>query len=234
MGMKVGDLVWTLTIGCIVLLLLYPASHHLLLVATGSHPFIMGFIKFAILATLGELLSSRVVTGGWIIPTGVVYRMIVWGLIGDALVVIFPVFSIGIGFLQQNGLLPSADSQSVNYLLSAFWGSLIMNIAWSPTLMLFHQICDTYLDLADGKVSRLAAISLVQVTGAIDWQTFIHFVVFKTILFFWIPAHIITFLFPPELRVLFAAFLSLALGAILGFAKRRAKGLTASSSSESA
>jgi hypothetical protein len=226
--MKLGDLVWTFIIACIVLLLMYPASQHLILAATVSHPFIMGFIKFAILATMGELLSIRVVTGGWTLPPGLAYRMIVWGLMGDALVIIFPIFSTGIGFLQKSGLLPEAGSQTANYVLSAFWVSLIMNIAWAPTLMLFHRICDTYLDLADGKPSQLAAISLTQVTGAIDWQIFIRFVVFKTIPFFWIPAHTITFLFPSELRVLVAAFLSLALGAILGYAKRQAEFLAAS------
>jgi len=59
------------------------------------------------------------------------------------------------------------------------------------------------------------------VVGTIDWQGFFGFVVAKTIPLFWIPAHTVTFLLPPEYRVLAAAFLSIALGAILAFAKRR-------------
>jgi len=43
----------------------------------------------------------------------------------------------------------------------------------------------------------------------------------KTIPMFWIPAHTITFLLPSEFRVLAAAFLSIALGAILAFAKKK-------------
>jgi hypothetical protein len=43
----------------------------------------------------------------------------------------------------------------------------------------------------------------------------------KTIPLFWIPAHTITFSLPPEYRVLMASFLSIALGGILAFAKRR-------------
>ncbi|MCX7905011.1 MAG: Mpv17/PMP22 family protein, partial [Caloramator sp.] len=50
---------------------------------------------------------------------------------------------------------------------------------------------------------------------------FISFVVLKTIPFFWIPAHTITFLLPSEYRVLMASFLSIALGAILSLAKRK-------------
>jgi hypothetical protein len=42
----------------------------------------------------------------------------------------------------------------------------------------------------------------------------------KTIPIFWIPAHTITFLLPSEYRVLSAAFLSIALGTILAFAKK--------------
>ena len=55
----------------------------------------------------------------------------------------------------------------------------------------------------------------------INWDDFISFVLVKTIPIFWIPAHTITFLLPPEHRVLSAAFLSTALGGILAFAKKK-------------
>ncbi|MBQ6597571.1 MAG: Mpv17/PMP22 family protein, partial [Lentisphaeria bacterium] len=45
------------------------------------------------------------------------------------------------------------------------------------------------------------------------WGSFIP----KTIVFFWIPAHTVTFLLPPDYRVLMSAVLSLVLGAILTF-----------------
>jgi hypothetical protein len=48
----------------------------------------------------------------------------------------------------------------------------------------------------------------------------VSFVLLRTIPFFWIPAHTLTFMLPPEYRVLAAAMLSVALGAILAFAKR--------------
>jgi hypothetical protein len=44
------------------------------------------------------------------------------------------------------------------------------------------------------------------------------FVFKKTIPFFWIPAHTITFLLPPDVQVLFAALLGIALGTILAVA----------------
>ena len=88
--------------------------------------------------------------------------------------------------------------------------------------MLVHRLTDTWLDLAGGALARIPSVGVAAVAGAIDWKGFLGFVLLKTIPLFWIPAHTVTFLLPPELRVLFAAFLSLALGAILAFAKRRA------------
>jgi hypothetical protein len=49
----------------------------------------------------------------------------------------------------------------------------------------------------------------------LDWKVQWNFIFKKTIPFFWIPAHTITFLLPPEFRVLFAALLGIALGIIL-------------------
>jgi hypothetical protein len=53
------------------------------------------------------------------------------------------------------------------------------------------------------------------------------FVFKKTIPFFWIPAHTITFLLPPELRVLFAAALGIVLGVILALASLKRNEATA-------
>jgi len=66
-----------------------------------------------------------------------------------------------------------------------------------------------------------APVAVSEVIGRIDWRGFVSFVLFRTIPLFWIPAHTITFLLPPHYRVLMAALLSLALGGILAFAKRR-------------
>jgi len=85
--------------------------------------------------------------------------------------------------------------------------------------MAFHRVADTYLDLKFNKDD--AIVSFKQVLENIDWTGFVSFVVCRTIPFFWIPAHTITFSLPPEYRVLAAAFLGIALGAILGFAKKR-------------
>ncbi len=52
-----------------------------------------------------------------------------------------------------------------------------------------------------------------------DWHGFVSFTLFKTIPLFWIPAHTLTFLLPPEYQVIAAAALSIALGIILSLRK---------------
>jgi len=57
----------------------------------------------------------------------------------------------------------------------------------------------------------------------INWNIQWHFVFKKTIPFFWIPAHTITFLLPADFQVLFAALLSVMLGLILAIASLKSK-----------
>lgn len=216
--MRFGDFFWLLILGSIFGLFFYPVTQGIVISVTKSHPYVMGFLKFSILATMGELLAIRIVIREWGRPPGLIYRSIVWGLIGSALVVIFGIFATGVVALINNGLLPTGGIANSN-LMTALWISIINNLAFGPTLMLFHRITDTYLDLAKGQITNLRSVSLLHVANEIDWKVFLNFIVFKTIPFFWIPAHTVTFLLPPEYRILFAAFLSIALGAISGFAK---------------
>jgi hypothetical protein len=207
-------LLWVLVIGLFAVILAVPASRELFLAATKAHPYLMGFVKFAILATMGELLAIRIATGDWAAPKGVVWRSIIWGLIGMLITLIFQIFAAGVTFAMSGGYLPGGD----NAFLFAFFVSSIMNLTFAPTFMAAHRFTDTWLDLRyEGKRN----IRAVDVTNRIDWNGFVTFVVMKTVPLFWIPAHTITFLLAPEYRVIMAAFLSVALGAILSFAKKK-------------
>ena len=220
--MSRGSLAFCATLASAVLLLAVPSSQAWIVETTRAHPYAMGFLKFAILASLGELLAIRVVSGGWKLPAGPAWRAVVWGLLGAALALLFPVYAAGVPAAMKSGLLPSLPGASGAKVATAFWTSAVMNLSWGVALMLVHRLTDTWLDLAGGALARVPAVGVGAVAAAIDWKGFLGFVLLKTIPFFWIPAHTVTFLLPPELRVLFAAFLSLALGAILAFAKRRA------------
>ena len=146
-------------------------------------------------------------------PKGLLQRALIWGFLGMAIVLVFDVYAGGVTGALKKGLLPGVDSK----LAFAFFVSTIMNLTFAPAMMLTHRMTDTYLDLKyEGKAAAVADI-----VERIDWKGFVSFVLLKTIPAFWIPAHTITFLLPPEYRVLAAALLSIALGAILAFAKKK-------------
>jgi len=207
-------IIWILIIALFSAMLIIPATREVFLAATKAHPYLMGFIKFAILATMGELLAIRIASGNWNAPKGLQWRSIIWGLIGMLITLIFQIFSGGVTFAMTGGLLPGGN----NTFIFAFFVSSIMNLTFAPTFMAAHRFTDTWIDLYyEGK----RKLRRTDVTKRIDWNGFVPFVVIKTIPFFWIPAHTITFLLAPEYRVVVAAFLSIALGGILSFAKKK-------------
>lgn len=213
--MKKGDIIWTAALTGIIAFLLSPTTHKVFVSFTTDYPYIAGFLKFAILATMGDLLAYRIVTSEWKIRKGFLFRAFIWGFLGMAIVLVFTIFGAGITAAMEEGVLPGTG-----YTIAfAFFTSAIMNLTFAPTMMGFHRLTDTYADLKFIKGRK--NLKLNQVSDEIDWDNFISFVVLKTIPAFWIPAHTITFLLPPEYRVLMAAFLSIALGAILSFAKAK-------------
>ena len=83
--------------------------------------------------------------------------------------------------------------------------------------MAAHRVSDTWVELR----SQAAYPTLRNVIGVIDWPDFFLFVVGKTIPLWWIPVHTLTFMLPSAYRVLAAAYLSIILGVILVYARRR-------------
>lgn len=221
--MKKGDFVWGFVLLAIVAFIAYPTTGDIFRSQTKAHPYIMGFIKVAILASMGELLAMRIATGQWKKPVGMMWRTLIWGLLGVSFAITFPLFSEGIkGLMTTRGMLPNWTGAGFgNKLLFAFCTSAFMNLIFGPTFMALHRVTDTYIDLCEGKLSNLSNVSLRRVTSTIDWNGFVGFVVVKTIPFFWIWAHTVTFCLPTEYQVLMAAMLSIVLGAILAYAKRK-------------
>ena len=212
----IGDGLWLALLGGITLFFVLPSTNIVFTSLTATHPFLMGFLKFAILATMGELLALRLASGIWKRPSGLLARIFVWGIIGIAITFMFSFFSSGVVAMIEKGYLPSG-SGSMQVILKAFYTSLIMNLTFGPVFMAAHRISDTYIDMrAAGQKPRGA-----DVIAAINWLDYINFVVTKTIPIWWIPIHTLTFLLPGEYRVLAAAYLSIILGVILIYARRR-------------
>ncbi|ERJ12658.1 hypothetical protein [Haloplasma contractile] len=214
--MKLKDLLWLFIIVVFALLLIIKDTREQFVYLTKTYPYIMGFIKTAILATMGEVLAKRIRTGTYSISRLTFYKFIVWGFLGLAFVVVFKLFYGGITFATDEGLLPKGGT-----FLHALLTSTFMNLIFAPTFMALHRVTDSYIDLGEGKLGKILKVKIDTVIAHIDWQVFIKFVVLKTIPFFWIPAHTITFLLPDVYRVLMAASLSIALGIILSFKGKR-------------
>jgi hypothetical protein len=67
---------------------------------------IMSFIKFALLATLGEVIGLRIKTGKYNVPGfGILPRAIVWGFLGLTIKLAFVIFTAGtVSFLTYMGM----------------------------------------------------------------------------------------------------------------------------------
>lgn len=80
--MKLGDYAWLLALSILSAGLLVPSTRQVFISLTQEHPYVMGFLKFAILATMGELLVIRLLSGQWKKTAGMFPKAIVWGIVG--------------------------------------------------------------------------------------------------------------------------------------------------------
>ena len=193
-----------------------------------EHGMVMSFLKFSILATMGELLGLRISRGVYYFEGfGVLPRAIVWGILGMGINMTFIVFSTGVpAFMGYMGMdNPSgvmAGSLTFEKVLLAFSVSVVMNSIFAPVFMTLHKITDTHIMNNGGTLKGLfTPIKMGEIMQNLNWKVQWGFVFKKTIPLFWFPAHTITFLLPGEMRVLFAALLGVLLGVILSIAARK-------------
>lgn len=196
--------------------------------ATAQHPYIMAFFKFAILATLGEMLALRIREGVYNKQGfGIVPRMMVWGFLGMCIAMAMVIFKTGVpAFL---GSLGWHDAAAVFGAAGFSWGklgvafavSVLMNSIFAPVMMTFHKCTDIHITDNGGTVRGLLRPMKMREIFAhkVNWDMQWNFVIKKTIPLFWFPAHTITFILPPTFQVLFAALLGVALGLILAIKK---------------
>jgi hypothetical protein len=193
-----------------------------------AHGLLMSFIKFALLATLGEVIGLRIKTGRYHQPGfGLLPRAIVWGFLGMTIFMAFAIFAAGtpkllvkIGLSDAEILL--ASGLSWGKVLVSFSISTALNLFYAPVLMTFHKITDIHIVSQGGTLKGFfTPIRFAAIFKMINWDVQWNFVFKRTIPLFWIPAQTITFLLPEEFRVLFAAFLGIVLGILLAIAALR-------------
>ena len=191
-----------------------------------NHPLFVSFLKFALLATMGELLGLRIQTGKYFKKGfGVIPRAVVWGLLGIFIYIAFVIFSSGtvvfsekvIGLENAPAILHGALTWQK--VLIAFLISTFLNTMFAPVFMTIHKITDTHIINNGGTLkSIITPIKVKEIITNLNWKVQWDFVFKKTIPLFWIPAHTINFCFPEQFRILNAAILGIVLGVILAFA----------------
>ncbi len=203
-----------------------------------EHPFLISFIKFAILSTLGEIIGLRIRTGQYLQNGfGIIPRALVWGFLGIGIKMAFVIFGegaprmlalMGVNFpygnpaevLKQDFFSTFSGLQ----LLTAFTVSATMNTFFAPVFMTIHKITDTHILNTGGTLREFfKPINVGKIMDGINWKVQWNFVFKRTIPLFWIPAHTLTFLFPAEYRILFAAFLGIVLGILLSLASLKSR-----------
>ncbi|MBR1767064.1 MAG: hypothetical protein IJ745_08570 [Bacteroidales bacterium] len=198
--------------------------------ATDNHPYIMAFFKFAILATLGEMLALRIREGVYNKKGfGVLPRMMVWGFLGMCIAMAMTIFKSGVPvFLESVGGCERGSLAAIFTAPEFTWGklgvafavSVLMNSIFAPVMMTFHKCTDIHiLDNGGTVAGLLKPMKMREIfREKINWDAQWNIVIKKTIPLFWFPAHTITFILPSNLQVLFAALLGVALGLILALA----------------
>lgn len=190
-----------------------------------AHPYIMAFIKFMILSSIGEMLGLRIKQGVYTYKGfGIMSRAIVWGVLGVMIAVAMKIFSAGVPvMLESMGLVGMVDAMreplSFAKFVDALCISTAMNCFFAPMFMTLHKITDTHILNCGGKLTSLVTpIKFGDIISSLNWKVQWNFVFKRTIPLFWIPAHTITFMLPAAYQVLFAASLSIVLGLLLSIA----------------
>jgi hypothetical protein len=156
-------------------------------------------VQFAVLGTLGEVLSH------WIrqkkptlpcTPLQLVGKMVAWAILG---LIIKYGFAGMKGFtrdLVDHQMIPGFMGRGVGW---AFGVSLFTNLLFGPQMMFFHRLEDNLILGTRGFQGLSTA-----------WWTLI---------WFWIPAHTVTFSLPRPYQIGLAAVWGVVLGLILGASK---------------
>ncbi len=193
---------------------------------------VTSFLKFGILATLGEAIGLRIKSGQYHYPGfGLIPRSLVWGMLGIGIKMAFVIFATGTPVLVEKyfhlqGAISSMGMSDIfvardnglglTRLLTAFAISTFMNLIFAPVFMTLHKITDLHILRTGGTLSGFfSPLPFGEIIRDLDWKVQWEFVFRKTIPFFWIPAHTVTFMMPPEYRIVFAAVLGIVLGVLL-------------------
>lgn len=164
-----------------------------------AHPIATAMAQFAVLGTFGEIASKWLANKRFFSPFGLrgtLLRMLGWALLAVAIKYAFTGFVSFVGGLVDHAMLPAMGAFG-----TAFAVSLSMNLQFGPFLVIVHRLIDNTID------------------GRPNWANLDKALL--SLLWFWVPAHTVTFMLPVDFRIGLAAVWSVALGLILGWFNRK-------------
>ncbi|HYE68101.1 MAG TPA: hypothetical protein VEA58_05775 [Anaerovoracaceae bacterium] len=213
-----GDLLWASLLLIWIVMLIIPDTRTAFIKVTEANSYVSGFVKFFILASMGDLLGERILKGEWHIPHTFLLKGIVWGVMGMLINLVFTVFTEGVAAAQLIGKLPFEGSK----LAQALFGSTLMNVTFGPMLYIYHKFGDLFIDMVYEKKEKnqVDKITLSAMVERVNWYRMVSFSWMTTCIFIWIPCHTIVFLLPSEYRVLASAFLSILLGILIAISNK--------------
>ena len=166
-----------------------------------AHPLLAAAIQFALLGTLGEIISHLIVSRRPGLPCSALQllaKMLGWALLGIIIKYGFAGMKGFTAALVEHKLLPAICAVGLG---RAFAVSVLTNVFFGPQMMAFHR-------LTDNLILRRRGFAGIQRA----WWT---------LLWFWIPAHTLTFSLPRDYQVGLAAVWSVVLGIIMGFSAQK-------------
>jgi len=194
-----NGVIWLFIVSGLAIVAWAVAGTQSFITMTTLHPLVMGFVKVFFLGTCGEILKKKgQVDKIW-------QRAFVWGLWGIWFVYAFPLFSQAVEFFVSQNLWPTGPKLWLAFSKS-LWLCVLGGYAWS--MMVAHEYFN-HLIKTNWRVWHFEPFA-----DQANPRLLISFL-WKSILFFWLPAHTCTYLAPSQWRVLIAALLSVALGFIL-------------------
>lgn len=160
-----------------------------------QNPIISAIVQFAVLGTLGDSIAKWIQQKRIFIPYSfpiLILKMIEWAILAICIKYAFVGFKGFIHNLVAQGMLPK---------LTIFTNSLSISVAMNVTFGLFLVIFHRFLDNIITKENNWKNIDKGM------WS----------LLWFWIPAHTITFMLSKPFQIGLAAVWSIVLGIILGY-----------------
>lgn len=163
-----------------------------------ENPILSAIIQFALLGTLGEMVSRWVQQRKIFLPFTlrlILWKMLTWSILAVLIKYAFTGYKGFVDTLMEHNYLPQD-----NGVFRAFFISTAMNLQFGLLLVILHRILD----------------NIPEKQG--NWNNIQKSM--YSLIWFWIPAHTVTFIMPRELQIGLAALWSVALGLILGLNKK--------------